>query len=131
VTLPLYRIAVRDHPIPWNPGEDVDYLKVDLPYGEALEIAVSAAQRWPHERFTVRLADGPPKRKDIVHAIAEVAKRNGIDVPNPARMNRAELMLVGAYVARATNHGNRAPKVAGLVESDRHGRLVLRMGGAR
>ena len=129
--LELYRVKVYDAPIPHGSGALIDYVPMDLPLREATDLAVAAKRQFPKEHFRVVPADAPTTRQAVVHAVATVAKANGIAIPNPARMSSPELRLAGAYVARATNHGNRAPKPSALLDTDGQGRLVIRLGGAR
>jgi hypothetical protein len=128
----LYRVKVYDHPIPHGTGQLIDYIPKDLPHSEAVAVAVEAKARFPREHFHVRPADGPPSRDALAHAIAVVADKHGVALPcRPQSLTRSELNLAGAFVARASNHGNRSPKPAMALGVDNQGRLVVKLGGAR
>lgn len=126
----LYRVQYFDSPGAFILGEWQDYVPKDLPAADAIPLRDEAQRRYPKRSFRTVTAQSPT-RQDLVHAVSVVAKDHGIAIPNPARMSRPELKLAGAYVARATNHGNRRPSLNGLLGLDGQGRLVLHMGGAR
>jgi hypothetical protein len=132
MSIPLFRVKYWDAPIPHGGGALLDYVPVDLPYGEAKAIADSADQTFHRAHIQVRPADGPPSRDSLVHAVAAVAEQHGITLPcKTASLTRRELDLAGAYVMAATNTGNRRSRPPITLGMDNQGRLVVKLGGAR
>ena len=127
----LYRVQYFYRPGAFIQGTWKDYVPKDLPATEAMELRTEA-ERLHGGRFEFRIVAGQkPRRNDILHAVVVAGRKAGMPVENAATLSKPALLMAGAYIARATNHGNRLPAPNGTLERDRHGRLVVHIGGAR
>lgn len=107
----LYRVQYHDRPGAYIHPEWQDYVPKDLPAAEAMELRAEAERRYGG-RWEFRTVE-----------------MTGATVParQPYPMTKVERRIVKCAAIRAEHHG--ASQV--LLNRDRHGRLVVKMGGAR